>query len=262
VKAAVDLSVASRRDQGICMTIKLKPTRAAIGGGKLHSLIARGIGERILGGEFAPGTLLPNEAEWGRIYNASRTAIREAIKSLAAKGLIASRPKIGSRVEPKMRWNLLDRDVLAWHRSATDRKAFLISTQEFRRIVEPGIAELAAKKRTTDQIDDLVSALDDMREAKTHAEMVAADVLFHEALLSASNNDLLVPFNILIDETLANLFDFTTQRNPSYRQAIKLHEAIARAVIAAEPANARKAMLALLDDTDHVVAMAGKRRPV
>ncbi len=228
------------------------------GFGKLHSKIARGIGERILGGEFAPGALLPNEAEWGKIYGASRTAVREAIKSLAAKGLIVSKPKVGPRVEPRLRWNLLDRDVLAWHRSATDRKAFLISTQEFRRIVEPGIAELAARKRTTKQIDQLVTALDDMNRAKSLAEMVEADVYFHEALLAATNNDLLVPFNILIDETLANLFDFTTQRNPRYRQAIKLHEAIARAVIAGDPVAARKAMLVLLDDTDDVVAMNGK----
>jgi DNA-binding FadR family transcriptional regulator len=242
------------------MTIRPKQSARAKAGGKLHSLIARGIGERILGGEFAPGTLLPNEAEWGRVFNASRTAVREALKSLSAKGLIASRPKIGSHVEPKMRWNLLDRDVLAWHRSATDRKAFLLSTQEFRRIVEPGIAELAAKKRTTLQIDQLVAALDDMREAKTHAEMVEADVQFHEVLLASTNNDLLVPFNVLIDETLANLFDFTTQRNPRFRQAIKLHEAIARAVIAGDAVNARKAMLALLDDTDAIVAMPSKRK--
>lgn len=242
------------------MTIKPRLGGKPKSGGKLTSLIAQGIGERILVGEFAPGTLLPNEAEWGKIYNASRTAVREAVKSLAAKGLIASRPKIGSRVEPKARWNLLDRDVLAWHRTATDRKAFLISTQEFRRIVEPGIAELAARKRTTKQIDQLVGALDDMHAAKTHTDMVKADVRFHEALLAASNNDLLVPFNILIDETLANLFDFTTQRNPHYRQAIKLHEAIARAVIAGDSSAARKAMLVLLDDTDEVVATASKRK--
>jgi DNA-binding FadR family transcriptional regulator len=243
------------------MTNGLKSVRGKkAAGGKLHSLIAQGIGERILGGEFAPGTLLPNEAEWGRVYGASRTAVREAIKALAAKGLIASRPKVGSRVEPKTRWNLLDRDVLAWHRSATDRKAFLLSTQEFRRIVEPGIAELAARKRTIRQIDQMVEALDDMRGAKSHADMVAADVMFHEVLLASANNDLLMPFNILIDETLANLFDFTTQRNPRFRQAIKLHEAIARAVIAGDHMAARKAMLVLLDDTDEIVAMTGKRK--
>jgi DNA-binding FadR family transcriptional regulator len=228
--------------------------------GKLNNRIAQAIGERILGGEFSPGTLLPNEAAWGKTYSASRTAVREAIKSLAAKGLIESRPKVGSRVEPKSRWNLLDRDVLAWHRAATDRKAFLLSTQEFRRIVEPGIAELAARKRTTRQIDELVAALDRMREAKTHADMVSADVAFHEVLLASANNDLLVPFNILIDETLANLFDYTTQRTPRYRQALRLHEAIARAVIASDRAAARKAMVALIDDTDDVVASGSRRK--
>ena len=234
-------------------------TRKA-GGDKLHTLIARGIGERILGGEFGPGALLPNEAEWGRIYGASRTAVREAVKALSAKGLIASRPKIGSRVEPRNRWNLLDRDVLAWHRTATDRKAFLISTQEFRRVVEPAIAELAARKRTTVQIDMLVSALDAMKLAKQHPDVVAADVLFHDVLLSCANNDLLMPFGALIEETLANLFDFTTQRNPRYQQAIKLHENIARAVIAGDASAARKAMIVLIDDTDEVIALKAKRK--
>lgn len=225
-------------------------------GTKLNAHIAQGIGERILGGEFAPGTLLPNEAEWGRLYGASRTAVREAVKALAAKGLIASRPKIGSRVEPKGRWNLLDRDVLSWHRTATDRRAFLLSTQEFRRVVEPAIAELAARKRTTREIDRLVAALDAMRGAKTHAETVATDVAFHQVLLECANNDLLMPFGVLIEETLANLFDFTTQRNPKIKQAIKLHENIAKAVIAGDGEQARREMLALIDDTDQVIGSA------
>jgi DNA-binding FadR family transcriptional regulator len=227
-------------------------------GGKLHVQIARAIGERILGGEFKPGNLLPNEAEWGAVYGVSRTAVREAVKALSAKGLILSRPKIGSRVEPRSRWNLLDRDVLAWHRTATDRKAFLASTQEFRRIVEPGIAELAARRRTTAQIDKLVEALEAMNRAKTHAQSVAADVAFHEALLACSNNDLLMPFGVLIEETLGNLFDFTTQRNKHYKQALKLHENIAKAVIAGDPDAARKAMLVLIGDTDAVIAAVGK----
>jgi DNA-binding FadR family transcriptional regulator len=229
-------------------------------GGKLHVQIARAIGERILGGEFKPGSLLPNEAEWGAVYGVSRTAVREAVKALAAKGLILSRPKVGSRVEPKARWNLLDRDVLAWHRTATDRKAFLASTQEFRRIVEPGIAELAARRRTTAQIDRLVEALDAMNRAKTHDQSVAADVAFHEALLTCSNNDLLMPFGVLIEETLGNLFDFTTQRNKHYKQALKLHENIAKAVIAGDADAARKAMLVLIGDTDAVIAAVSKAK--
>ena len=96
-------------------------------GGNLHHAVAEDIGARILKGEFAPGTLLPNEAEWCQAYKVSRTAVREAIRMLAAKGLVASRPKIGSRVEPRERWNLLDRDVLGWYGAAMDAEKFLQS---------------------------------------------------------------------------------------------------------------------------------------
>lgn len=239
---------------------KRTPLRKKVGGDTLHTQIARGIGERILGGEFAPGSLLPNEMEWGRIYGASRTAVREAVRALSAKGLIVSRPKIGSRVEPRNRWNLLDRDVLSWHRTASDRKAFLQSTQEFRRLVEPGIAELAAQKRTTAQIDTLVAAFTAMQTAKSHVDIVKADVNFHETLLTCANNELLIPLGILIEETLGNLFDFTTQRNPSYRQALKLHENIVRAVVAGDAGAARKAMLVLISDTDAVITSAGSKK--
>jgi DNA-binding FadR family transcriptional regulator len=226
----------------------------------LPAAIARRIGERILGGEFGPGSLLPNEAEWGRKFGASRTAVREAIRALAAKGMITSRPKVGSRVEPKSRWNLLDRDVLSWHRSAVDRKAFLASTQEFRRLVEPGIAELAALKRSANQLEQLVAAFQAMQRAKFHEETVSSDVNFHETLLACTNNELLTPLGILIAETLAELFDFTSSRNPRYKQALKLHENIVRAVAAEDAAAARKAMLALIKDTDSVITAALRRK--
>jgi DNA-binding FadR family transcriptional regulator len=244
------------------MTNKRASSKAAVPARpeRLHAGIARRIGESILGGEYVPGSLLPNEAHWVRSFGASRTVVREAIRSLSAKGLISSRPKIGSRVEPRHNWNLLDRDVLAWHRSAVDRRSFLHSTQELRRLVEPGIAELAARKRSAVQLEQLARAFEAMKTAESHDEMVAADVLFHKTLLACCNNDLLVPFGILIEETLANLFDFTTSRNPHYRQALRLHGAIVKAVVAANAAAARKAMLALIDDTDQVIAVTGRRK--
>ncbi len=220
----------------------------------VHDRLARGIGERILAGEFAPGTLLPNEAEWGKSYAVSRTAVREAIKTLTGKGLLLSRPKIGSRVQPREGWNLLDRDVLSWHRSAIDRRSFAASTQEARRIIEPGIAELAAKKRSAEQLDRLVTALENMRKAKSVPENVGADVEFHSALLQAANNALLVPFGIIIEQALANLFDYTSQRNPHHNLAIRLHENIVRAVVAQDGVAARQAMVKLIDDTDAVIA--------
>src|SRR5688572_7657161 len=95
--------------------------------GSVHGAVAREIGRRILRGDYPPGAIIPNEAEWSQAYAVSRSAVREAIKMLTAKGLLSSRPKIGSRVEPRGRWNLLDRDVLSWYLVSPDRGGFLAS---------------------------------------------------------------------------------------------------------------------------------------
>ena len=97
---------------------------------------------RIVRGDYPPGTILPNEAKWSETFDVSRSAVREAIKMLMAKSLLASRPKIGSWVEPSERWNLLDRDVLAWYATSPDREVFLSTVQEFRHIIEPEATRL------------------------------------------------------------------------------------------------------------------------
>ena len=221
----------------------------------LNAEIAFKIGERICSGEFPPGSVLPNEAAWGKTYKASRTAIREGMKVLQAKGLISSRPKIGTVVNARHAWNVLDRDVLAWHGAALGKKAFLQSTQEFRRHIEPGIVELAALKRTVDQLDAITVALGHMRAAKTSSEIVAADVGFHRSILAAANNELLNPLGFLIEETLSSLFTFTTDANPRYSMAVDLHAAILAAIKDQNPTSARRASLALIDDTDRIIAM-------
>ena len=225
----------------------------------INAEVAFKIGERICSGEFLPGAALPNEAEWGNIFGASRTAIREGMKILQAKGLIVSRPKIGSRVAPRESWNLLDKDVFAWHGAAVGRKAFIATTQEFRRHIEPGIAELAAIKRSAAQVEALGKCLAAMRNASTFEAIVEADVAFHTELLSAANNELLIPFAVLIEQSLGSLFEFTTQANPKYRQAVHLHERIWKAVKDQDPEAARKAMQALIADTDTVIS-GGKGR--
>lgn len=242
----------------ICMINKKSITRLSKSAGRnLHSNIASNIGARICSGEFPPGSILPNEAEWGRIHGVSRTAIREGMKVLQAKGLIVSKPKIGSRVAPRESWNLLDKDVFSWLGAAVGRKAFLITTQEFRRYIEPGIAELAAMKRSPAQLAALGTALAAMKSATKADAMIAADVSFHRELLACANNELLNPFAVLITQTLGQLFEFTTVANTRQRQALNLHERIWRAVKDQDQVAARKAMQDLIADTDLVVS--GKR---
>ncbi len=226
-------------------------------GSRVHGELAAGIGRKILDGTYPPGSLLPNEAEWGQIFGASRTAVREAIKTLDGKGLLVSRPKIGSRVEPRGRWNLLDRDVMAWHREALDERTFLLSLQEIRRILEPGAAVLAARRRTPGQLAALEGAFADMQAAAVDsAAMVEADVRFHLALLAAANNELLVPFGIVIEQALASMFAYTTSHAVHPEQMLPLHAEVVKAIAAGAPEAARAAVTALLDDTDETLGAA------
>ena len=75
---------------------------------RLHGTIARDIGVRIVGGRIAPGSVLEGEIEASERLEVSRTAYREAVRILAAKGLIESRPKLGTRVSEPRHWHLLD----------------------------------------------------------------------------------------------------------------------------------------------------------
>src|SRR3954449_9652966 len=171
---------------------------AAVRKSSLHHQVAQDIGARILRGEFAPGDLLPNEAESCKSYGVSRTAVREAMKMLTAKGLILSRPKIGSRVQPRDAWNLLDRDVLVWYCAAAERSHFLASMHQVREILEPESAALAAVNHTGEQMRGIDAALVGMRDATDLVAWNGFDVRFHLAILWAAGNELLVPFGFLI----------------------------------------------------------------
>src|ERR1700744_1623026 len=81
---------------------------------RLHGTIAHELGAMIVTGRLKPGALLDNEVDASVRLKVSRTAYREALRMLAAKGLMEARPKVGTRVSPMHRWHLLDPDVLGW----------------------------------------------------------------------------------------------------------------------------------------------------
>jgi DNA-binding FadR family transcriptional regulator len=229
-------------------TMRLRPAQ-----GSLHRGVAQDIGARILNGEFAPGTLLPNEAEWGAAFGVSRTAVREAIKMLMAKGLILSRPKIGSRVEPRAHWNLLDRDVLAWYCAAANPAHFLMHMQQVREILEPETAALAALNRTDEQMAEIEAAYQAMSDAETLTAWNKADVVFHQAVLHAAGNELLVPLGLVIESALGNMFNYTASHRGDIGRTLPAHERILLAIRGGRPNAARLAVRQLLRDTGRVV---------
>ena len=144
-----------------------------LAGASVHASLANEIGLRIVRGDYPPGTILPNEAKWAEIFEVSRSAVREAIKMLMGKSLLSSRSKVGSWVEPRERWNLLDRDVLGWYAMSPDKEKFLHIVQEFRYIIEPEATALAAQRRSDEQMAEISAACHDMgscdRSSRTNA---------------------------------------------------------------------------------------------
>jgi DNA-binding FadR family transcriptional regulator len=224
-----------------------------LGGASVHASLANEIGLRIVRGDYPPGTILPNEAKWSETFEVSRSAVREAIKMLMAKSLLSSRPKVGSWVEPRERWNLLDRDVLGWYASAPDRESFLRTVQEFRHIIEPEATALAAERRTAEQMAEISAACREMGEATTLASRTQADTRFHLAILRASGNELLVPLGVLIESALSHLFVYVTREVNDVHHAQKLHEAIEKNIRLQRPEAARAAVRKLLANTDAVI---------
>jgi len=210
--------------------------------------IAADIGARIVAGRLKPGTILDGEIEASGQRQVSRSAYREAVLILTAKGLVHSRPKIGTRVTELDQWHLLDPDVLAWMFAKEPQRELLGSLFELRKFVEPEAAALAAERRTLEQLNRMGSALEVMAQQTLHTERGrVADKVFHAALLSASANPFLVSLSSSVTAAIAwsTLFKDRTQRlkRDAIPDHIKVHEAIA----ARNPGAARAAMTELID---------------
>ena len=220
----------------------------------MHASLASEIGLRIVRGDYPPGTILPNEAKWSETFEASRSAVREAIKMLMGKSLLSRpAPRSAAGSSRSERWNLLDRDVLAWYAMSPDRETFLRTVQEFRHIIEPEATALAAKRRSPEQMAEISAACREMGTATSLPERTAADTRFHLAILRASGNDLLVPLGVLIESALSHLFVYVTREANDLRHAQKLHENIERAVRLQRPDAARTAVRKLLANTDEII---------
>ena len=119
--------------------MKLRPELAP----RIHGTIAHDLGVAIVSGVRQPGEVLGGEIEASAALGVSRTAYREAIRILSAKGLVESRPKAGTRVRPRSEWNILDPMVLAWAFSGEPDIEFIRDLFELRAIVEPAAARFA-----------------------------------------------------------------------------------------------------------------------
>lgn len=215
-----------------------------------HSYVITEVGLAIASGRQAVGSILPNDAEMMDAYGVSRTVLREALKTLEAKGLVEARAKVGTRVLPRNRWNLFDRQVLGWIQESGPDTAFLTSFVELRDTIELQTAGLAAQRRSAEQLRMLVYWQNQRSQSATMPEPYAlAEFEFHRILCEATQNPFLRAASALVEfgvvqaiapRLTAGLTEFSSEKEPHY-------QALAEAVGHGDPPAARAAMTAILE---------------
>ena len=217
-------------------------------GRRLHGAVAHKLGTAILSGEYAPGDTLAGEVDFSKTLDVSRSAYREAVQVLTAKGLVESRPKIGTRVLPRSRWNLLDPDVLAWAFAAEPDIMFVRDLFELRAIVEPAAAALAAERRDRADLKIMKDALTAMRRHTLATEAGrAADREFHDAVLTATRNDALIVLSASIGAAVNWTTQYKQRARALPRNPIPDHRVVLDAIAAGDGPAASAAMETLVD---------------
>jgi GntR family galactonate operon transcriptional repressor len=217
--------------------------------GRIRAVLTT-LGREIAQDLIPVGTALPPEPDLEARFGVGRGVVREAIKTLAAKGLVSVRPRHGTHVQPRYEWSLLDRDVLSWlvGQDEPDRD-LLLAIQEVRSIIEPAAAALAAERATKNDRWRISTALAAMETAQDKVSALAADKTFHLAILDATHNPVLQGFRGTIDTILSTVFAVAVGSPGWFKDNLPNHAAAARAIESGDPEKARIAMERVLGYT-------------
>lgn len=157
-----------------------------------HSYVINEVGRAIVSGDMPVGSSLPGDAEMMDRFGVSRTVLREALKTLEAKGLVEARAKVGTRVLPQSRWNLFDRQILSWKLESGPSPAFLVAFRAVRQSLEVQAARLAAVHREAEHVRLLHYWLNQRTVMAHQPEPFAmAEFEIHRVVTEASGNPFL-----------------------------------------------------------------------
>lgn len=224
---------------------------AHFGAPSLALEIASELGKQIVGNQYRPGDLIEDEAALSKKYHVSRSVIRDAVKILVGKGLLEVRRGIGTRVQPKSLWALLDNDVLAWGQSDPDGASRLFKLLELRQSIEPPAAALAARHGNQQAISEIGHWVDQMDREQIGSEaFIKADAQFHRSILRATENEFFVALEGIILSALVSSIRLTNSPPERGRHTVKLHSDVYRYIREGDAEQASRAMVIALDDTE------------
>ncbi|WP_417669736.1 FadR/GntR family transcriptional regulator [Roseibium sp.] len=206
------------------------------------------LGRAIVSGEYPPETMIPLDPDLSEMFNVSRTVVREAKKTLIAKGLIQSKAKVGTHVRPSSEWNMFDPDVLRWHSVLKNARPFLEDLFEIRLIFEPAAAEQAAKRATDAECAALGKLCDDLSTGQDRAAVAVADLEFHKMVLKLSGNRFLQSLGDLVQTALYSLFiaEANERNDQETHEFVARHRAIVTAIANGDAEAASEAMRAVI----------------
>ncbi|WP_436893915.1 FadR/GntR family transcriptional regulator [Siccibacter turicensis] len=212
----------------------------------LSYVLAEKLARLILKGDYAPGTILPGEIELGEMFGVSRTAVREAVKTLTAKGMVLPRPRIGTRVMPQAHWNFLDKELLSWWMTDANFNEVVKNFLVMRHSLEPQACLLAAISGTPDQKAALTATQAEMaalESAFVRERWIEVDMAWHEQIYAMSGNPFLISFASLFRPVYYNYFTAITTDTVI---KLDLHRSVVDAINEGNGEAALKACQALL----------------
>jgi len=216
----------------------------------VHELVIEEIGASIIAGDFPPGALLPSEAELCEAMGVSRTGLREALRVLAAKGLVEAKPKVGTLVRAREHWNYLDADILAWRLRSRDADTVIGELYELRHLIEPMAAALAARNANAADLETMLKAYRDMEAAGDDGvKITAPDLKFHRAIIEASGNRLFSSLAHVLQAALSVNFDLVRDAPRGHRHSMPAHQKVLEAIADRNANAARVAMQELIEDS-------------
>ncbi|MDC9613430.1 FadR/GntR family transcriptional regulator [Xenorhabdus khoisanae] len=197
----------------------------------LSYLLAEQIGQQILSGEYTAGSLLPGEMELTKLFDVSRTAVREAIKILIAKGMLLSRPRVGTHIMPASHWNFLDQDLLRWWITPSNINEVMTHFQQLRLIIEPQACFYAAINASHIQKQIMSSLIKEMyllAKQFDREKWIKADQQLHHIIYQSCGNPFLGSFVNLLQPVYQHYFEKIIS-GKAFR--LEAHKAIVDAII-------------------------------
>ena len=214
-----------------------------------HSFVISELGTGIVSGRYPVGSILPNDAAMMDQYGVSRTVLREALKTLEAKGLVEARPKVGTRISPKSRWNMFDIEVLSWHFETKSDRSFVQNLFDVRLSLELPAADQAALLRTGEHIRLTKYWAYQMDLSRDQAESFAlAELELHRLIMDASQNPFLRSACSMVELSLAVAVSASLELSAAFDRSdqIRQHADLVSAVENGNRAQARDAMEAII----------------